>query len=79
MGNNSNVNSGNEGPSKRPVAMIVVIVVLSLATWYFFHLESMPLTPAETTFVVFIWVVVVLAGKWLWRRLHDKGKPGVSP
>ncbi len=78
MGNNSKIDSGNEGPSKKPVAMILVIAVLSLATWYCFHLESMPLTSAETTVVVFIWAVIVLLSKWVWGRLHRKGKTGVS-
>lgn len=78
MGRNGNVDSGDKGPLKKPFAVTFAIAALSLATWYFFYIESMPLTPAETTFVVFVWVVVVLVGKWLWLRLFKNGKAGVG-
>lgn len=76
MGNKSKADSRNKGLSIKPVAMILVIAALSLATWYFFHIKSMPLTPAETTVVVFIWGAVVVAGKWLWAWLLRKNKSG---
>jgi protein-S-isoprenylcysteine O-methyltransferase Ste14 len=76
MENKSKNDSATKGRSKKPVASILVVVALSLATWYFFHLESMPLTPVDTTFVVGVWVVVVLIAKWLWGRFHRNSKPG---
>ena len=78
MKNKNEIDSANTGTFKKPVATIVVIGALSLATWYFFHMESMPLTSAETTLVVGSWVVVVLLAKWLWRLLHKNGKSGVK-
>lgn len=65
---------GSERAAKKPVAAILVILVLSLATWYFFQIESMPLTPAVTTFVVGFWVVLVLIARGIWTRFHKKRK-----
>lgn len=66
--------TGGERTSKKPVATILLVLVLSLATWYFFYLESMPLTAAETTFVVGGWAVLVLIAKGFWGRFHKKSK-----
>jgi hypothetical protein len=74
MENKNEADSANTGVLKKPLVTIFVIGVLSLATWYFFYLESMPLMPLETTFVVGISVVVVLFAKWLWARLHKSGR-----
>jgi hypothetical protein len=78
MKNKNEIHSANASTFKKPVATIVVIGALSLTTWYFFHMESMPLTSAETTFVVGSWVVIVLLAKWLWRVLHKNGKAGAK-
>ena len=67
---------GDAGASKKPVATILAVLALSLATWYFFDIKSVPLTTPETTFVVGVWVVVVLIAKGLWGRLHKKTKTG---
>ena len=75
MENSSKSDSaGREGTGKKSVAAIVIILAMSLATWYFFQLESMPLTPAETTLVVGIWVVLVLIVRGIWARFHKKSK-----
>lgn len=68
--------AGSDVGARKPVATILVILVLSLATWYFFQLESMPLTTAETTFEVGFWVVLVLIAKGIWTRFHRKSKAG---
>jgi hypothetical protein len=78
MENKNEVDSANASTFKKPVAIIVVIGALSLATWYFFYLEAMPLTPPETAFVVGGWVALVLVAKWLWGRLHRKDKSGAK-
>lgn len=60
-----------------PLAFLVLI--LSLATWYFFYLQSMPLTAGDTAVVVVFWIVVVVAGQWLLSRyLSQKKKNGKS-
>jgi hypothetical protein len=63
------------GASKKPVATILLALALSLATWYFFHLEAMPLTAGETTFVVGVWVTVLFVAKRIWRgRINKRRK-----
>jgi hypothetical protein len=54
---------------QRSLAVVFTILALSLAIWFFFYVESAPLTAAETTVVVGICAVVVLLGKWIWGRL----------
>ena len=49
---------------------------MSLATWLFFYLESMPLKPAETTVVVGCWLGVTLIVKWILGRMWKKNKAG---
>jgi hypothetical protein len=53
---------------KESFAVVFMIVALSLAVWYFFYIESVPLTPAETTVVVGFCAALVLCGKWVWGR-----------
>ncbi len=50
----------------------LVILVLSLAIWLFFSLESMRLDAASTSVVVLVCTVVVLSAKWLWLHFHRK-------
>ncbi len=52
-------------------AMILFIVLgLSLATWFIFNAKAMPLTAPEISFVTGFWLVVVLAGRWIWNRVR---------
>lgn len=62
--------------SNKPIRTMVLILVLSLATWLFFYSQSMPLTGSGTTVVVGIWFFVVLVVKAIWHRLHKKQKAG---
>ena len=65
------------GGLKASLRTIVGILVLSLALWAFFYglTPGQPLTPAETTVVVGISTLVVLATKRIWRA-RDKAKEG---
>ena len=72
------IGSAKTGASSKPVATIVVIGLLSLATWYLFQAVSMPLAPSETTFVVGGWVIVVLLAKWLWSFLYRNSRNSKS-
>jgi len=55
---------------KRSFVTVLAIVSLSLLTWLFFYLESVPLNPSETTIVVSVCAGLVLLGKWAWLRLR---------
>jgi hypothetical protein len=60
---------------KASTGMTLLIVILSLATWVFFYVESMGLNPAGTAVVCGGWALLVLSGKWLWsRRDKHRGK-----
>jgi hypothetical protein len=48
----------------------VLVTGLSLATWLFFYVESMPLTPSETTIVVGAWFIAVFLAKMLLVRVR---------
>jgi hypothetical protein len=53
-------------------AMTGVVIGLSLATWVFFYLKSMPLGLSETTVVVGAWLAVAFLVKWAWKRRRNK-------
>ena len=55
---------------KASVVTASMIVILALASWSFFYIKSVPLSPSETTVVVGVWAIVVLFGKWIWMRLR---------
>ena len=55
-----------------PLAFLVL--VLSLVTWYFFYIQSMPLTAGDTAVVVVFWIVMVIVGKWLLSRYSPQKK-----
>jgi hypothetical protein len=44
---------------------LIVVILLSLATWSYFYAKQMPLTPADTSFVVGCWLLVVFAVRWV--------------
>jgi hypothetical protein len=58
---------------KASIGVTFLIVILSLATWVFFYVESMRLDPPATAVVCGGWALLLLSGKWLWSRRH-KGK-----
>jgi hypothetical protein len=66
---NKNDSANSAAGSKKPVLTTIVVLGLSLATWLFFYLESLPLSLSETTVIVGGWLVVVLVGKWVWLGL----------
>jgi hypothetical protein len=61
-----------EGGPKSLLLMVSLVTVLSLATWLFFHVESMPLSPPETTVVVGGWFIIIFLGKLIWRRVRRR-------
>ena len=57
---------------KRSIKTLVVIVALSLGTWFWFNVYVTPEEPLEHREVVFIvafWAVVVFSMKHIWVRL----------
>jgi hypothetical protein len=61
-----------ENVGKNLLLVPAIVLVLSLATWLFFHIESMPLTAPETTVVAGGWFVVVFLCRLFWQRVHPK-------
>ena len=59
---------------KASAFLISIILVLSLAVWCFFYVTSTRLQPAETSVVVGICTLLVLAAKFLWSRLAKPRK-----
>jgi hypothetical protein len=68
---------GDSGSRKSttPAVLVVIVLVLSLATWLVFYLLSLPLTATDTPIVVGAWLLFVFMGNWLWRSLRKKKKP----
>ena len=70
----------DSGPEKqswiaKSLAAAIIVVLLSLATWSYFYMYQMPLTPAETSVIVGFWLLVVFAVRWIFRRIvHRKAK-----
>jgi len=73
---NKDDSTGGATALKKPVWTTVVVLALSLGTWLFFYLKSMPLTAPDTAVVVGFWLAVVLFGNWIWKRLHKKKPTG---
>jgi protein-S-isoprenylcysteine O-methyltransferase Ste14 len=60
--------------TKKPLVATVLVVLLSLGTWYFFYLKTMSLAAPDTAVVVGFWLIVVFGAKWLWERFAQKRK-----
>ena len=50
----------------KPITSIGVILVLSLATWWYFYTISMPLDPGATLVVVGAWIAIVMLVRRIW-------------
>lgn len=59
---------------KASAVVITIILALSLAVWCFFDITSARLEPAETTVVVGLCTLLVLAAKFAWSRLAKPRK-----
>jgi hypothetical protein len=59
-------------PSKDLLSSLVIVLVLSLATWFFFQQASMKLDPAGTMVVVGGWFLIVFLSKIIWSRVRWK-------
>jgi hypothetical protein len=51
----------------------VIILVLSLAAWLYFYVDSVPLNAAETTVVVGLIALIVVLAKWVWTKKRASG------
>ena len=51
-----------------------LVLLLSLATWYFFYMRSMPLSPGDIAVVVVLWLIVVIAARWIVGRVAPDRK-----
>jgi hypothetical protein len=59
--------------TSKPLISLILVILLSLATWSYFYVMQMPLTPAETSFIVGFWLLVVFGVKWMFgRRRRNK-------
>ena len=64
--------STNGGPKKQSLmakylTAMILVLLLSLATWSYFYMYQMPLAPVETGVVVGFWLLVVFAVRWVLR------------
>ena len=51
----------------------VIILVLSLAAWLYFYVDSVALNAAETTVVVGLIALIVILAKWVWTKNRTSG------
>jgi small-conductance mechanosensitive channel len=51
-----------------------LVLLLSLATWYFFYMRSMPLSSGDIAVVVVLWLIVVIAARWIVGRVAPDRK-----
>jgi hypothetical protein len=54
--------------------VVLLTFLLSLATWMFFYVESMPLDSKGTAVVCGGWALLVFSAKWLWSHFHKDRK-----
>jgi hypothetical protein len=50
----------------------LLVLFLSLVTWYFFYMRSMPLSSGDIAAVVVLWLIVVIVGKWIVGHAQEK-------
>jgi Na+/proline symporter len=55
------------------ISTAVVILILSLAAWLYFYVDSVPLNAAETTVVVGLIALIVVLAKWVWTKKRASG------
>ncbi len=58
---------GKQSLMAKSLTAMILVVLLSLATWSYFYIYQMPLTPAETSVIVGFWLLVVFAVRWILR------------
>jgi hypothetical protein len=51
-----------------------VVIALALAVWVFFYVTTIPLNATETSVVVGVCAVMVVAAKWIWTRARKLKK-----
>ncbi|MGD0931624.1 MAG: hypothetical protein ABR902_13320 [Candidatus Korobacteraceae bacterium] len=63
----------------KSLTAMILVVLLSLATWSYFYMYQMPLTPVETSVVVGFWLLVVFAVRWILRWIgRSRAKTGAG-
>jgi hypothetical protein len=65
------IGNGGTMSLKIPGTVLLITFVLSLATWFFFYMVSMPLKSAETIATVVLWALVV-GGLFALRKRKQK-------
>ena len=73
MGAKSKTAEATRTRTRSVLPSLVVVLLLSLATWLFFQLESLPLNGPATTVVVGVWFLVVIMVKTIWQHFRKKG------
>ena len=73
---NESDSAGKAGGLRKFSSTIAAVLVLSLATWLFFYLKSMPLGLPETTVIVGFWLAVALVVKWIAGCIWKKSSTG---
>jgi len=61
---------------KKPFISLSVIIVLSLAIWFFFYVKTpeAPLAPSETLLVVGVCAALVFSTKWIISQIQKKAE-----
>ncbi len=57
---------------RKPLVALIIVLLLSLATWSFFYVRQMTLTSAETGVVVGFWLLIVFSVRWILGRFVHK-------
>jgi hypothetical protein len=59
--------------AKIPVVLVSPILILSLATWWFFYAMSLPLDSGATLAVVGMWTGIAIFARWIWKQPRKTG------
>jgi drug/metabolite transporter (DMT)-like permease len=60
---------------KLPWGAVILILMLTAAVWIFFYLENMQLDSGSTAAVAFVFIVVVMLGRWFLMRGQRRRAP----
>jgi uncharacterized membrane protein len=64
-GRSANSTGRKSSRTNKFLVSLILVVLLSLASWTFFYMKQMPLASAETSVVVGFWLLIVFGTRWI--------------
>jgi membrane protein DedA with SNARE-associated domain len=60
-------------PVKLSRGAVIAVFLLTFIVWIFFYVMDMQLDAKSTTLVAVVMLALVIAARWLWSRVRQRG------